>query len=93
MLLLQLRVLDSQLEAGQLGHERLVTHMERVRDRELERDRKRGNDRADVRDVGEKKRREEKKVKRASSREGLMEKKERIQIVKEGEEERRKEAL
>lgn len=55
MLLLQLRVLDSQLEAGQLGHERLVTHMERVRDRELERDeraRKRGNDRGDVRDVG-----------------------------------------
>lgn len=37
LLLLQLCVLHSQLEAGQLGHERLVTHMERVRDRELER--------------------------------------------------------
>lgn len=37
VLLLQLCVLHSQLEAGQLGHERLVTHMERVRDRELER--------------------------------------------------------
>lgn len=37
MLLLQLCVLHSQLEAGQLGHERLVTHMERVRDGELER--------------------------------------------------------
>lgn len=37
LLLLQLRVLHSQLEAGQLGHERLVTHMERVRDRELQR--------------------------------------------------------
>lgn len=39
VLLLQLRVLHSQLEAGQLGHERLVTHMERVRDGELERGR------------------------------------------------------
>lgn len=37
LLLLQLCVLHSQLEAGQLGHKRLVTHMERVRDRELER--------------------------------------------------------
>lgn len=37
VLLLQLCVLHSQLEAGQLGHERLVTHMERIRDRELER--------------------------------------------------------
>lgn len=37
LLLLQLCVLHSQLEAGQLGHERLVTHMERVRDGELER--------------------------------------------------------
>lgn len=37
VLLLQLCVLHSQLEAGQLGHERLVTHMERVRDGELER--------------------------------------------------------
>lgn len=36
VLLLQLHVLHSQLEAGQLGHERLVTHMERVRDGELE---------------------------------------------------------
>lgn len=35
VLLLQLCVLHSQLEAGQLGHERLVTHMERVRDGEL----------------------------------------------------------
>lgn len=74
VLLLQLRVLDSQLEVGQLGHERLVTHMERVRDRELERDRKRGNDRGDVRDVGKEKRSAQ-KVKRASDREGLMEKK------------------
>lgn len=38
VLLLQLCVLHSQLEAGQLGHERLVTHMKRVRDRELERE-------------------------------------------------------
>lgn len=37
VLLLQLCVLHSQLEAGQLGHERLVTHMERIRDGELER--------------------------------------------------------
>lgn len=36
VLLLQLCVLHSQLEAGQLGHERLVTHMERIRDGELE---------------------------------------------------------
>lgn len=39
VLLLQLCVLHSQLEAGQLGHERLVTHMERIRDGELERER------------------------------------------------------
>lgn len=39
VLLFQLCVLHSQLEAGQLGHERLVTHMERVRDGELERGR------------------------------------------------------
>lgn len=38
VLLLQLCVLHSQLEAGQLGHERLVTHMERIRDGELERE-------------------------------------------------------
>lgn len=47
VLLLQLCVLHSQLEAGQLGHERLVTHMERIRDGELERERGRqeeGND-------------------------------------------------
>lgn len=36
VLLLQLCVLHSQLEAGQLGHERLVTHMERIRDGELQ---------------------------------------------------------
>lgn len=42
VLLLQLCVLHSQLEAGQLGHERLVTHMERIRDGELERGRARG---------------------------------------------------
>lgn len=29
-------MLHSQLEAGQLGHERLVTHMERIRDGELQ---------------------------------------------------------
>lgn len=44
--------------------------MERVRDRELERGRKRGNDRGHVRDVGERR-------VRASSGEGLMEMKER----------------
>ena len=50
LLLLQLCVLHSQLEAGQLGHERLVTHMERVRDRELERaeTQEEGRDRGDL---------------------------------------------
>lgn len=74
MLLLQLCVLDSQLEAGQLGHERLVTHMERVRDRELERERRQeeSNDGERFRDV--KRKEERKKVKRASRREGLVEK-------------------
>lgn len=50
LLLLQLCVLHSQLEAGQLGHERLVTHMERVRDRELERAeaQEEGNDRGTI---------------------------------------------
>lgn len=38
VLLLQLCVLHRQLEAGQLGHERLVTHTERVRDGELQRE-------------------------------------------------------
>lgn len=36
VLLLHLSVLYSDLQARELGHERLVTHMERVRDRELE---------------------------------------------------------
>lgn len=37
-LLLNLSVLDCELQARELGHERLVTHMERVRDRELDRE-------------------------------------------------------
>lgn len=61
MLLLQLCVLHSQLEAGELGHERLVTHMERVRDRQLEREQR-------ERKTGGGKLR----VERASRREGLV---------------------
>jgi len=71
VLLLQLCVLHSQLEAGQLGHERLVTHMERVRDRELERGRQE-EDNDESQRCGEK-RRAEKQVKRVSRREGLIE--------------------
>lgn len=40
-LLLNLSVLDCELQARELGHERLVTHMKRIRDRELDRERKR----------------------------------------------------
>lgn len=40
-LLLNLIVLDRELQARELGHERLVTHMKRVRDRELDREGKR----------------------------------------------------
>lgn len=40
-------MLHSQLEAGQLGHERLVTHMERIRDGELQ------TERGAVKDGGE----------------------------------------
>lgn len=93
MLLLQLRVLDSQLEAGQLGHERLVTHMERVRDRELERERgqEESNDGERFRDV--KRKEERKKSEESKPQRGVRREEERRRRVKEGEEERRKEAL
>lgn len=83
VLLLQLCVLHSQLEAGQLGHERLVTHMERVRDGELERERT--EDRKWVMMGGVGREEAEDKVKRARLGEELIKRRGWRERVKEGE--------
>ena len=94
LLLLQLCVLHSQLEAGQLGHERLVTHMERVRDGELERaeTQEKGNDGGrGEKEMRRKKRRAGKKSGESKPQRGVTRRRRRGDT--EWRRERRKEAL